>query len=316
MSAIHTITLNPVIDLIYEVEEYQKGTTFRSDDFRLMPAGKGLNVAQALALMGEETHAYALVGWKECDLFSDACRERGIHFHPYAGVFQTRRHCTILERATGATTHVQVKGEDAPVSPMRNLINDLVEKIHPGDWVVFSGSVPPNLPSDIYAEMIKRCRRRGAKAFLDASGEPLIEGAKAAPDFLKVNQLETEELTGVAVDGVETALSALQAMSPKMQIPRIALSMGRQGLLAAAEDEILHLYASIDETEVRDTVGCGDAMVAGLLYGMNHEFNLEAAFRYGIACASAAALQIGPACFEWPHVERMLQCVQVQEIKE
>ncbi|MGC9330107.1 MAG: 1-phosphofructokinase family hexose kinase [Candidatus Hinthialibacter sp.] len=316
MSVIHTITLNPVLDLIYEVEEFQKGTTFRCDDFRLIPAGKGLNVSYALASMGEETHAYAFVGWKESDLFSDACREKGIYFHPYVGNFQTRRHCTILERATGSTTHVQVKGETAPIGPIRDLINDLSEQIQPDDWVVFSGSVPPGLPVTIYAEMMKRCRRQGAKTFLDASGEPLIEGVKAAPDFLKVNQLEAEELTGLVIDGVESAAAALKAISSADKpISRIALSMGKRGLLAAAQDEMLHLWIEIDENKIRDTVGCGDAMVAGLLYGLNHEFNPEAVFRYGIACASAAALQIGPAHFEWTDMESMLREAQIQEIQ-
>jgi len=315
MPPIHTITLNPVIDLIYEVDEFEKGTTFRAREYRLVPAGKGINVANALATLGEETHAYVPVGWKDCDLFADICREKGIHFHACPGRFHTRRHCTILETRTGTVTHVQTPGQPAPMEAIDESIQDLTHQIQPGDWVVLSGSVPPGAPANIYAEIIQRCRKRGARIALDASGEPLQWGAEAGPDLLKANQAEAEELTGVTADTVEAAHEAARILFRRFHIPLIALSMGKRGLLAGANDEWLHLYVPLQAEEVRDTVGCGDAMLAGLVHGLNLGFEEEAVFRYGIACASAAALRIGPACFEWADMERMLTGVEVTELK-
>lgn len=315
MRQIHTITLNPVIDFIYEVDEYQKGTTFRANRFHLIPAGKGVNVSYALAAMNEESSAYVAVGWKESDIYADACRERGVDYHPYPGVFQTRRHCTILEKNSRSTTHAQIQGQQVPLSPFRKIVGDLAKQVLEGDWVVFSGSVPPGVPSDIYAEMIQRCQERGAKTLLDASGDPLRAGVEAGPDLLKVNEVEAQDLTGLPIRSLEDAHRSLRAIYRETHIPFIAVSLGKEGLLAGMHGEALHLQVPMQESEIQDTVGCGDAMVAGMLYGLNHGFDPEAMFRYGIACASAAALQVGPGHFEWSDMERMLKFVQVTEIK-
>ena len=41
MPSIRTVTLNPVIDLIYHVPPFEKGTTFRCRQAERVPAGKG-----------------------------------------------------------------------------------------------------------------------------------------------------------------------------------------------------------------------------------------------------------------------------------
>lgn len=313
MRPIHTITLNPVIDLIYEVDEFEKGTTFRCGEFHLIPAGKGLNVSNALATMGEETRAYIPVGWRESGVFAEACRERGIHYHPYPGVFQTRYHCSILETRSRSTTHIQVRGDRVPLSPIRELTNDLKKHVQPGDWVALSGSIPPGVPTDIYAKLIENFRKRKINSLLDASGEPLRKGALAKPDLLKVNQAEAEELSGIPARNVNDACQSLRAIYETTHTPLIALSMGKQGLVAGIDGEILHLRVPMNESAVKDTTGCGDAMVAGMLYGLNRGFDPEALFRYGIACASAAALCVGPAQFEWSDMEKMLNLAQVSD---
>ncbi len=314
MHQIHTVTLNPVIDLIYEVNQFTKGTTFRADEMRFIPAGKGINVSYALSCMGEESHAYALIGWKDNDLFADACRERGIHFHPHPGVFQTRRHCTILERKTGMTTHVQILGDAIPLGPVSSLIKELTQQIQAGDWVVFSGSVPPSVPFEIYGEMTEQIHLKGGKVLLDSSGDPLRKGVESRPDLLKVNQSEAEELTGISMNQVDDAIRAYRDIYRTTHIPLIAISLGKQGLVAGYCNEVLHLSIEMHGKEVCDTVGCGDAMVAGMLYGLNHGFEPEALFRYGIACASASVLQIGPGQFEWSDMERMLNRIRIREL--
>ncbi|MFB3787757.1 MAG: PfkB family carbohydrate kinase [bacterium] len=129
MTQIHTVTLNPVIDLIYETDRFEKGTTFRCDRYEQIPAGKGINVSYALSYLGEPSHAYLLIGEPELSLFGQACQERGIQFHPFAGPFPTRCHCTILERETGFVTHVQTKGMLAPVEAYEILRHVLEQQI-------------------------------------------------------------------------------------------------------------------------------------------------------------------------------------------
>ncbi len=311
MPQIHTITLNPVIDLVFEVGQFDKGTTFRSDEYNMIPAGKGINTSNALACLDEPSHSYALIGSKDLDLFAETCNKRNIQFHPFQGNFQTRRHCTILESKNSSTTHVQIKGETVPLEPMRALIEDFSKTIKPGDWAAFSGSVPPGIPDSIYADMIVLCKSRGVKTLLDASGEPLRQAAAATPDLIKLNQVEAEELTGIPVHDKNDALTAIQKIREEFQIPLIALSLGEEGLAVGLEDDALHLVIPMSDAEVKDTVGCGDAMVGGILYGIIRETGSETLFRYAIACASAAALHAGPSQFKRSDMESMLSRLEV-----
>ncbi len=311
MPRIHTITLNPVIDLIFEVGQFEKGTTFRSEEYNMIPAGKGLNASNALACLDEPSHSYALIGAKDLDLFADICSKRNIQCHAFSGNFQTRRHCTILESQVGSTTHVQIKGEKVPLEPLRDLIEDFSKTIKPGDWAAFSGSVPPGIHDSIYADMIVLCKSRGVKTLLDASGEPLRQGAAAAPDLIKLNQTEAEELTGMPVHDKNDALTAIQIIREQFDIPLIAISLGEEGLAVGLEDDVLHLVIPMSEAEVKDIVGCGDAMVGGILYGIIREAGTETLFRYAIACASAAALHSGPSRFKRSDMENMLSRLEV-----
>jgi len=48
-----------------------------------------------------------------------------------------------------------------------------------------------------------------------------------------------------------------------------------------------------EDTNVRDTTGCGDAFKAGLIYGLAHSYSLEDCLKYATATASYVAETIG-----------------------
>jgi 1-phosphofructokinase len=54
------------------------------------------------------------------------------------------------------------------------LADVLVREAAGARWVALSGSLPPGVPVDWYAELTDRLRATGAKVALDTSGEPLL----------------------------------------------------------------------------------------------------------------------------------------------
>ncbi|MEW6237880.1 MAG: hexose kinase [Candidatus Omnitrophota bacterium] len=311
MTTIRTLTLNPVIDLIYSVDRFEKGSTFRCDDFLYLPAGKGINVTNALACMGESSCAYLPLGKDDVPLYIAACRQRPIELHYAAGDFRIRRHCTILERKTGSVTHAQTRGETMPPALMDELVEELVGGMEPEDIAILSGSVPPGVSPSIYAEIITRCQKKGARTILDASGPPLREGAAAQPFLLKINQNETEQLLG---ESMTEAADIVREIHRRFGIPRIVISLGEKGAVAGGEEGIIRLRLPMDPSEVRDTVGCGDAMTGGIAWGMKRDLPWEEICRCGIAWASAAACCAGPAHLD-PHcVEKMLDRVEIRRM--
>ena len=56
--------------------------------------------------------------------------------------------------------------------------------------VALAGSLPKGAPKDTYYTWVESCKKAGAKVFLDADGELLAEGLKAAPYLVKPNNDE------------------------------------------------------------------------------------------------------------------------------
>lgn len=314
MKQIHTVTLNPVIDLIYQVESFEKGTTFRCGLFDKIPAGKGVNVSYALRHLGERSHAHVLLGENELALFRDRFDRLGIHFHPYPGSFSTREHCTILESSTGSVTHVQTTGVRIPDSLLAAADEGLQKSIHPGDLLVLSGSIPPGIPASVYGDWIKTFQSRQVTIILDASGEALIHGAKASPTVVKLNQLEAEQLTGIPLTTEKQELEALRQLLDTTDIPIVVISLGSRGVIASDRSSIWSMGVPLSKHEVKDTVGCGDTMVAGIAAALKQNEPLKPMLRFAVASASAAAIHAGPAQFHSDDIERMLPRVQIERI--
>ena len=70
------------------------------------------------------------------------------------------------------------------------------------------------------------------------------------------------------------------------------ISLGEKGAVYCDRNGT-RLYAEGMKVDVRCTTGCGDAMTAGLAYGISINLSPEDTFRIACACGTAAALTDG-----------------------
>ena len=71
----------------------------------------------------------------------------------------------------------------------------------------------------------------------------------------------------------------------------MVVSMGAMGAMYVSEARTL--YAPALRVEARSTVGAGDAMVGGMLLGLQKSGDMAQAFRYGIAAGAASVMTEG-----------------------
>ena len=57
-----TLTLNPSLDYVMDVPHYQSGTVNRAARTRLLPGGKGINVALMLSRLGTPARMLGFLG--------------------------------------------------------------------------------------------------------------------------------------------------------------------------------------------------------------------------------------------------------------
>ena len=144
-----------------------------------------------------------------------------------------------------------------------------------------------------------------------ASGEALREGCAAAPEVIKPNDVELQQLTGMPAgsgDEVVAAARQVQSLGPR----KIVVSLGKAGALAVSGDDVWSVAAP--RIEEQNPIGAGDSLVAGLVWALAREQPLPAALRWGVACGAATAASSGTSVGRRPAVEALYEQATVHQV--
>ena len=76
------------------------------------------------------------------------------------------------------------------------------------------------------------------------------------------------------------------------EIPQMVVTLGSRGAVYASMDGTCGFCPTVN-VDVVDTTGCGDAMTAGLAYGIANNLSPEDTMKIACACGTAAALTDG-----------------------
>ena len=310
---IHTITLNPTLDRTLTIERFHVGGTFKASRCELHPAGKGINVARVAATLGAPVVAVALVGAQDQGAFAAALAEAHVIHALYRLPGRTRNSITILDPLDRTETHLREEGT-VPSSEAMSWVEDRLAQVEAGDWVVFAGSLPPEVPAEMYRDLVRACARRGAHTVLDTSGPALLAGVDAPPTLLKPNLFELgqidrcqpdvaveKDLTQLAIDDVLAAARRVQCRGVEI----VVVSLGERGVLGLdADGRAWHASVTLEQTVV-DAVGSGDALAAGLVVALARGEPFSSVLRLGVACGAANTLVSGAGCCRAGDVERL-----------
>jgi 1-phosphofructokinase len=193
-----TLTANPSLDRTATLDApLARGQVQRVSGVTVEPGGKGVNVARAIHYAGHPVRA--VLPAPDSDPILAALRQLGVDYRTVAVSEGVRMNLTLTE-ADGTTTKLNEPGPLLDDDLVEQLAALVVAEAAGADWVVLSGSLPPGVPSDFYATLIRRLRPLGVKVAVDTSDEPLLalvdNFPEAAPDLLKPNSDELAQLTG------------------------------------------------------------------------------------------------------------------------
>lgn len=303
MTAVVTVTLNPAIDQTLSIPGFAVGQVNRVVESRSDAGGKGVNVASFLADLGVEVTATGFLGADNAAPFENLFRRKRIEdrFVRIAG--STRVGIKIVDGQR--TTDINFPGLSPSADDLAELKSRIAGLAAPGRWFVLSGSVPPGVPSGIYAGMIDSIHERGGCVALDTSGPALREALASRPDVAKPNLDELSEVIGHRPLDWPAAARALG-------VPRVVISMGGDGAVFVDGDQ--SLLARPPRVPVRSTVGAGDAMVAGLVYGMIHELPLEEAARFATASGAYAVTRVGSGIENPDEHRELMNQVEIERL--
>lgn len=308
---IATVTLNPAIDKSVSVRGFQVGKTNRGDVERVDAGGKGINVAKALKSWGAPVCALGLVAGSNGRFILGALSDQGIpaDFVQVAG--ETRVNLKIHDRERGTETELNEPGFRVSPEALDQLRQKVAAHAPNCEVMVFSGSLPPEAPSEIFADLICLAKAHGPRCFLDTAGTALQLGLRSGPFMVKPNRAEVEELLATRLTDRRDLVRAARKLI-SMGCQQVVISLGAEGALGVAGADAV--FASPPPVEVRSSIGAGDTMVAVMAYAATKAMPFRQAFQMAVAASAATVTMDGTGVANLAAVEALIPRVTLIEL--
>ena len=307
MPKIVTLTPNPAVDLSTSVERVVPSLKLRCAQPRRDPGGGGVNVARVVKRFGGEVEAILPVGGFTGELLRRLLEKEGISSCLIRAEADTREDFSVTESGTGSQYRFVLPGEPLRESEWRECLKALGPR--KPDIVVGSGSLPPGVPDDFYAQAAAIAHRLGAKFFLDTSGAPLAAAIDHGVDMIKPNLREMRELTGRSLSSEADWIAAAREYIGSGKVETVALSLGHLGAMLITRDRALR--ALPPPIKPISTVGAGDSFFGAIVHSLAKGDALTDAFRLGVAAGSAALIQEGTGLCSLADANRLAREVTV-----
>ena len=286
---IYTVTFNPALDYVLHLDNLVVGAINRTKTEQIVNGGKGINVSTVLKNLGVDNTALGF-----CAGFTGEAIEKGINADGVKTDFVHLKNgfsrINVKIRAQ-EDTDINGQGPEIKDEDIEKLFLKL-DSLTQGDILVLAGSIPSTLPKDIYERILKRMDGKGVKAVVDATGELLVNVLKYHPFLIKPNNDELGEIFGRTLETDEEIIEYAQRLR-EMGAENVLVSMGGAGAILVTADGCYKRGTA--KGKVVNTVGAGDSMVAGFLYGYLESGNYEYALKTGTAAGGATAFTVGIA---------------------
>ncbi len=290
MATIVTVTFSPSIDKSFTTPELVPDKKLRCSVPQLDPGGGGINVARAIRILGGEATAVFPSGGYTGKQFNHLLEEEGVPMLIIESKNETRENIVVMDMSKNLQYRFGMPGTELKEKEWNEILR-VIDAIEDIGFLVCSGSLPPGVPEDIYAQLSGIAKRKGAKCIVDTTGRPLKLAIEAGLYFIKPNLGELSAFAGREYLSVDDAKEIALGIVSNGHCEVVVVSMGAEGAMLVTKD-IQEIYSS-PKVERKSTVGAGDCMVAGIIYSLSLNKSLQEAVRYGVACGTAATMNSG-----------------------
>lgn len=304
-----TVTMNPALDVSTSTDRVRDTHKLRCAAAQFHPGGGGINVARVLHRLGSNCLALYPSGGVTGQRLGKLLDEEQLPRHCWDIAGETRESFSVHETSSGNEFRFVLPGPVLNPKEWQAGLDRVSACEPPPAWVVASGSLPPGVPNDLYAQLARLARARGSRMVVDASGPALAAALSEGVYLIKPSLRELRELSGLALDSEAQRMDAARQIITRGQAELVALSLGAEGALLVSADQALR--ASAVTVNVASTIGAGDSFVGGMVWALGQQAGLEHAFRYAMAAAAAALLTPGTALCQPADVERLSRQVLI-----
>jgi len=305
MKTIVTMTLNPAIDKSSSVDHVVPERKLYCKPPLFEPGGGGVNVSRAIKKLGGKSLLLYPAGGLTGKRLQQLLDEEGLDHRPLPIVGMIRESLVILEESTGQQYRFGMPGPKLKKIEWESFLQKLAVIAPPPDYVVASGSLPPGVPPDFYAQVARVGKKKGTKTIVDVSGKALKEALEEGVFLIKPNVREFRELVGEEIKEESQIKAEAQKMVKNGRCEVLVISLGAAGALVVSEEFAEHILPPT--VPIVSKVGAGDSMVAGIALSLARGNPLRESVLFGVAAGTAAVMTPGTELCRREDAERLYE---------
>lgn len=280
---ITAITFNPALDKTIKVEAINYGEVNRVGRFREDLGGKGINMGRILGGFGVKTSHIVVLGKDNLNSVLEHFEADSMPVDYIAVEGCTRTNIKIVEMNKNQTTDINEAGVevgDADIKALFDLIDGLATD---SDYLVMGGSLAKGMPVNMYGQVASKYKDQ-CHVVIDADDDFLLEGLKGSPYIIKPNIHELENTIDRELNSEKEIIQAAREIIDTYGVAYVLVSMGKEGALLVTKEKAIRSEAI--PTNVVSTVGAGDSMLAGFVFGLEEGMSEDQALAFGSACST------------------------------
>ncbi|MDP4178626.1 MAG: 1-phosphofructokinase [Bacillota bacterium] len=282
---IYTVTFNPAIDYIVNIDDFKIGEVNRVKMDTKYPGGKGINVSRVLNNLEVKSTALGFIGNFTGEYIKNHIENEGIKTDFINVDEDTRINIKIKSEKE---TEINGLGPNIDEKTLEKLF-EKADKFTDGDIVVLAGNVQKSVDFDVYAIIQERCSDKDIKFVIDTTGNALICTLINKPFLIKPNKQELSELFEVDIKNKEDIVFYGRKLIG-MGAQNVIVSNGGEGAILICKQGSYN--ASPAKGIIKNSVGAGDSMVAGFIANFTKTNDILEAFKWGAAAGGATAFSL------------------------
>jgi 1-phosphofructokinase len=283
----YTITLNPAIDMLSKVENFELGKLNRTGESDYVIGGKGINISLLLNNIGKESKALGFIAGFTGYFIKEELKKKGIK----SNFVETNGFTRInIKLTTEQETEINSQSSKVAKENIKEFF-DTLEELSDNDTVFLSGNIIPGMDSDDFAAIAKKVREKGAKLVVDSNKDMVLDTLKYKPFIIKPNEFELGEMFGVKISNTEEIAKYAKKLQ-EMGAENVLVSRGSKGaILFTNEGDVF--TANTATGKVISTIAAGDSMLAMFVAKYDETGDYRLSLQYASAAGGATSFSAG-----------------------
>lgn len=281
---IYTVTFNPSLDYVVDVKDFKTGVVNRTTNETIFPGGKGINVSMVLKNMGLDNTSLGFTAGFTGNEIKRLLGDRGVK----TDFIEVEKGVSRINVKLRSNEESEINGQGPAITDDNiKALYEKLDELKNGDVLVLAGSIPDVMPSSMYMDIMKYLEGRGINIVVDATRNLLTNVLPYGPFLIKPNNHELGEIFGVEINDKDDVIKYAKKLQ-EQGARNVLVSMAGDGAVLVTEDG-QEFKAEAPKGELKNSVGAGDSMVAGFVYGYLQTNDYKQAFMYGVCTGSASA---------------------------